>query len=68
VAAVPAGQPARAPGDGRHRARAELGDRPGLDNVDLAVADAWFALVEYGSDKQHPTNAGSLVLKLTRTS
>jgi subtilisin family serine protease len=34
----------------------------------MAVDDAWFALVEYGSDKQHPTNAGSLLVKLTRTS
>jgi hypothetical protein len=34
----------------------------------LAVGDAWFALVEYGSDKQHPTNAGSLLVKLTRAS
>jgi hypothetical protein len=33
----------------------------------MAVDDAWFALVEYGSDKQHPTNAGSLLVKLTRT-
>ena len=30
--------------------------------------DAWFALVEYGSDKQHPANAGSLLVKLTRKS
>jgi hypothetical protein len=34
----------------------------------MAVDDAWFALVEYGSDAQHPTNAGSLLVKLTRTS
>jgi hypothetical protein len=34
----------------------------------LAVGDAWFALVEYGSDKQHPTNAGSLLVKLARSS
>ena len=34
----------------------------------MAVDDAWFALVEYGSDKQHPTNAGSALVKLTRTS
>ena len=33
----------------------------------MAVGDAWFALVEYGSDKQHPTNAGSLLVKLERT-
>src|SRR3954469_12687748 len=33
----------------------------------MAVDDAWFALVEYGSDRQHPTNAGSLLVKLTRT-
>jgi hypothetical protein len=34
----------------------------------MSVDDAWFALVEYGSDKQHPTNAGSALVKLTRTS
>jgi subtilisin family serine protease len=34
----------------------------------MAMDDAWFALVEYGSDKAHPTNAGSVLLKLTRTS
>jgi subtilisin family serine protease len=34
----------------------------------LAVGDSWFALVEYGSDKSHPSNAGSLLVKLTRTS
>lgn len=34
----------------------------------LAVGDAWFALVEYGSDKQHLTNAGSLLVKLARSS
>jgi subtilisin family serine protease len=33
----------------------------------MAVDDAWFALVEYGSDRQHPTNAGSLLVRLTRT-
>jgi hypothetical protein len=33
----------------------------------MAVDDAWFALVEYGSDRQHPTNAGSVLVKLTRT-
>ena len=33
----------------------------------LEVNDAWFALVEYGSDRQHPTNAGSVLVKLTRT-
>jgi hypothetical protein len=34
----------------------------------LAVGESWFALVEYGSDKTHPTNAGSLLVKLTRVS
>ena len=34
----------------------------------MAVDEAWFALVEYGSDKTHPTNARSLLVKLTRTS
>jgi subtilisin family serine protease len=34
----------------------------------LAVGESWFALVEYGSDKQHPTNAGSVLVKLTRVS
>jgi hypothetical protein len=34
----------------------------------MAVDDAWFALVEYGSDEQHSTNAGSAIVKLTRTS
>jgi hypothetical protein len=34
----------------------------------MAVDEAWFALVEYGSDRQHPTNAGSVLVKLSRTS
>jgi subtilisin family serine protease len=34
----------------------------------LAVGESWFALVEYGSDRTHPTNAGSLLVKLTRVS
>jgi hypothetical protein len=34
----------------------------------LAVGDSWFALVEYGSDRTHPTNAGSMLVKLTRVS
>jgi hypothetical protein len=32
----------------------------------LAGGESWFALVEYGSDKAHPTNAGSVLVKLTR--
>lgn len=32
----------------------------------LAVGETWFALVEYGSDAAHPTNAGSALVKLTR--
>jgi hypothetical protein len=34
----------------------------------LAVGESWFALVEYGSDGAHPTNAGSVLVKLTRVS
>jgi hypothetical protein len=34
----------------------------------LAVGESWFALVEYGSDVAHPTNAGSALVKLTRVS
>jgi hypothetical protein len=34
----------------------------------LAVGESWFALVEYGSDTAHPTNAGSVLVKLTRVS
>jgi subtilisin family serine protease len=34
----------------------------------LAVGDAWFALVEYGSDATHRANAGSLLVQLNRTS
>jgi len=33
----------------------------------LASGESWFALVEYGSDKQHPTNAGSVLVQLSRT-
>ena len=33
----------------------------------LAPGAVWFALVEYGSDARHPNNAGSLLVKLTRT-
>jgi hypothetical protein len=33
----------------------------------LAVGESWFALLEYGSDKQHPTNAGSVLVQLNRT-
>jgi subtilisin family serine protease len=34
----------------------------------LAVGDAWFALVEYGSDAQHPTDAGAVLVQLSRVS
>jgi subtilisin family serine protease len=34
----------------------------------LAVGESWFALVEYGSDRTHPTNAGSLLVELSRVS
>lgn len=34
----------------------------------LAAGETWFALVEYGSDKRHPTDAGSLLVELKRTS
>ena len=34
----------------------------------LAVGDSWFALVEYGSDKTHPTNAGSVLVRIDRVS
>jgi len=34
----------------------------------LAVGESWFALVEFGSDRTHPTNAGSALVKLTRVS
>jgi subtilisin family serine protease len=34
----------------------------------MQVNDAWFALVEYGSDRQHPANVGSLLVKINRTS
>jgi hypothetical protein len=34
----------------------------------LAVGESWFALVEYGSDGAHPTNAGSVLVKLSRVS
>jgi hypothetical protein len=32
----------------------------------LEVGDAWFALVEYGSDGRHPNNAGSMLVKIAR--
>jgi subtilisin family serine protease len=32
----------------------------------LEPGDAWFALVEYGTDSRHPNNAGSLFVKLAR--
>jgi subtilisin family serine protease len=34
----------------------------------LEVGDAWFALVEYGADRRHPNNAGSLLVKIERPS
>jgi subtilisin family serine protease len=34
----------------------------------LAVGESWFALVEYGSDQTHPTNAGSVLVQLNRVS
>jgi hypothetical protein len=34
----------------------------------LAVGESWFALVEYGSDKAHPTDAGSTLVQLDRVS
>jgi subtilisin family serine protease len=34
----------------------------------LAVGETWFALVEYGADKAHPTSAGSMLVKLSRVS
>jgi hypothetical protein len=34
----------------------------------LGVGESWFALAEYGSDSAHPTNAGSVLVKLTRVS
>jgi hypothetical protein len=34
----------------------------------LAVGESWFALVEYGSDAAHPTNAGSALVQLNRVS
>src|SRR4051794_24281970 len=34
----------------------------------MAVDDSWFALIEYGSDRTHPANAGSVLVKLSRTS
>jgi subtilisin family serine protease len=33
----------------------------------LEPGDAWFALVEYGTDGRHPNNAGSLLVKLARS-
>jgi subtilisin family serine protease len=32
----------------------------------LEVGDAWFALVEYGTDRRHPNNAGSLLVEIVR--
>jgi subtilisin family serine protease len=32
----------------------------------LAVGESWFALVEFGSDKTHPTDAGSTLVQLDR--
>jgi hypothetical protein len=34
----------------------------------LAVGESWFALVEYGSDRATPANAGSVLVKLSRVS
>jgi subtilisin family serine protease len=34
----------------------------------LGVGESWFALVEYGSDRQHPTDAGSQLVQLNRVS
>ena len=34
----------------------------------LATGDAWFALVEYGSDATHRRNAGSVLVQLNGTS
>jgi subtilisin family serine protease len=34
----------------------------------LEVGDAWFALVEYGSDARHPTDAGAALVQLSRVS
>jgi subtilisin family serine protease len=34
----------------------------------LGVGESWFALVEYGSDKAHPTDAGSVLVQLNRVS
>jgi subtilisin family serine protease len=33
----------------------------------LEPGDAWFALVEYGTDRRHPNNAGSLLVAITRS-
>jgi hypothetical protein len=34
----------------------------------LGVGESWFALVEYGSDRLHPTDAGSQLVQLNRVS
>ncbi len=34
----------------------------------LQPGDVWFALVEYGADRQHANNAGSMLVKLARPS
>jgi hypothetical protein len=34
----------------------------------LGAGESWFALVEYGSDKQHPSDAGSVLVQLDRVS
>ncbi|MDX6486390.1 MAG: hypothetical protein QOF43_1543, partial [Gaiellaceae bacterium] len=34
----------------------------------LGVGESWFALVEYGSDATHPTDAGSTLVQLDRVS
>jgi hypothetical protein len=34
----------------------------------MAVDDAWFALVQYGSDSKHRANVGSLLVKIHRAS
>jgi subtilisin family serine protease len=37
-------------------------NEPGLD-----PGETWFALVELGSDRKHPSNVGSLLVKIART-
>ena len=34
----------------------------------LGVGESWFGLVEYGSDAAHPTDAGSVLVQLSRVS